>query len=106
MAADVVITTIERVGLQRRDSMESTRRSFFKEFFVRKTVTLVAEVQKCYRQAESDAEYFQSFENSYPLISEYMQFMDDEVKTLGIDTEGKSKHEVAEEIYHKTQGRN
>ena len=31
--------------------------------------------------------------------------MDDEVKTLGIDTEGKSKNEVAGEIYRKTQER-
>lgn len=82
--------------------MESTRRAFFREFFVRKTVNLVAEVQKSFRQAESDAEYFQSFENSYPLISEYMQFMEDEVKTLGIETDGKRTHEVAEEIYRKT----
>ena len=85
--------------------MESTRRMFFRKFFLREAVTLVAEVQKSFRQAESDAEYFQSFENSYPLISEYMQFMDDEVKTLGIDTEGKSKNEVAGEIYRKTQER-
>jgi hypothetical protein len=103
MAADVVITTTERVGLQRRDSMVSTRRSFFKEFFVRKTVTLVAEVQKSYRQAESDAEYFESVENSYPLISEYMEFMDDEAKKLGIDTTGKTKLEIAETIYNNTR---
>ncbi len=74
--------------------MEPTRRSFFSKFFVRKTFNLVFEMQKSYRQAKSDGEYFHSFESGYPLISEYMQFMDDEANTLGIDTRGKTKLET------------
>ncbi len=32
-----------------------------------------------------------------------MQFIEDEAKTLGIETGGKSNHEVAEEIYRKAR---
>jgi hypothetical protein len=89
--------------MTRRENMESTRRGFFRDFFVRKTVAAVSDFQKAFKQAESDADYFQSFENSYPLISEYMLFMEDEAKALGIETEGKDSHEVAKEIYLKTR---
>ncbi len=93
----------EGVKLWKRGDMDPTRRSFFKDFFIRKPVTFAAEIQKSYRQAESDAEYFSSVETGYPLLSEYLQFMDDEANTLGIDTDGKSRLEVAEEIYRKTR---
>lgn len=81
--------------------MDKTRRKFFKEYFIRDTVKLITKARKAFEKGEATAEYFESFETAYPLISETMLFMDDEVEELGIDITGKSKLEIVEEIYSK-----
>jgi len=43
--------------------------------------------------------YFDSFENCYPLISEAGEMLIDEALNKGINIEGKSKHEIARELF-------
>jgi len=81
--------------------MDKKRRKFFTDYFIRDTVKLIQEVQKAFQEEKAKENYFQSFETAYPLISEYMLFADDEVKKLGIDATGKTKLEIAKEIYGK-----
>ncbi len=83
--------------------MDKERRKFFTDYFIRDTVKLIQEVQEAFQEEKARADYFQSFESAYPLISEYMLFADDEVKELGIDATGKTKLEIAKEIYEKTK---
>ena len=83
--------------------MDEARRKFFKDYFIRDTVKLIHEVREVFQEEKAKEDYFQSFETAYPLISEYMLFADNEVKELGIDTTGKTKLEIAKEIYEKTK---
>ena len=81
--------------------MDKSRRKFFKDYFIRDTVKLIGKAQEAFKEEKARAEYFHSFETAYPLISETMLFMDDEIKALGIDTTGKTKLKIVEEIYLK-----
>jgi len=84
--------------------VDKSRRTFFNEYFVKNTIRFVTEVHKAYEDTKNDLDYFDSFESAYPLISESYSFLEDEVKRLGIDTTGKSKLEIVEEIYQKNKG--
>lgn len=79
--------------------MDKSKRNFFKKFCLGDTIRLISDVQESYKEALSDTDYFDSYENCYPLISEYSYFLEDEVKELGIDVTGKSKQEIVEMIY-------
>ena len=81
--------------------MDKERRKFFTDYFIRDTVKLIQEANEAFREEKARADYFQSFETAYPLISESMLFIDDEVKELGIDPAGKTKLQIVEEIYLK-----
>jgi hypothetical protein len=43
--------------------------------------------------------YFDSFENCYPLVSEGGEMLIEEALNKGISIEGKSKHEIARELF-------
>jgi len=81
--------------------MDESKRKFFKDYFIRDTLKLVRKTREAFKEGEEREGYFDSFETAYPLISETMLFMDDEVKELGIDTTGKDKLEIVKEIYSK-----
>jgi len=81
--------------------MDKVRRMFFKDYFIRDTVKLIQEAREAFQEEKARADYFESFETAYPLISETMLFMDDEVEKLGIDITGKTKLKIVEEIYSK-----
>ena len=81
--------------------MDKKRRKFFTDYFIRDTVKLIQEVQEAFQEEKATADYFQSFETAYPLISESMLFIDDEVKELGIDPTEKTKLQIVKEIYLK-----
>jgi hypothetical protein len=83
--------------------MESARRNFLTKFAMRRAAKLVSEVCEAYQQGASEAAYFDSYTTSYPLISEYAYFIEDETKSLGIDTANKSDAEIAETVYAKTR---
>jgi hypothetical protein len=92
--------------------MDRSRRNFFRKYclgnaakFVSDVHTLVSHVHTSFKEAESDTDYFDSYETCYPLISEYSYFLDDEVKDLGIETDGKSKLDIVKTVYEK-KGRN
>lgn len=81
--------------------MKQSRRNFFRKYCLGKTVKLIDDVHKSFKEAESDADYFDSYESCYPLISEYSYFLDEEIEDLGIETAGKSKREIVEMVYKK-----
>ncbi len=81
--------------------MNPKRRNFLKKFALRNAAKLAGEVCSAYRQGASEAAYFDSYTSSYPLVSEYASFIDEEVEALGIETEGKSAAEIAETVYAK-----
>ena len=86
--------------------MKTSRRLFFTSDIVKKLAELGGEMKAAFREGEGKTGYFSSFESCYPLVSEYAYFVDDEVKSLGINTEGLSSEQVAEIIYsaaHKKQ---
>ncbi len=56
--------------------------------------------------AESSAmapDYFESFETCYPLLSEAGDLLMEEASRLGIDTRGKSRLEIAREVFQTTK---
>jgi len=81
--------------------MDESKRNFFKDYFIHDTLKLIQKTMVAFKEGEEKEGYFDSFETAYPLISETMLFMDDEVKELGIDTTGKDKLEIVKEIYSK-----
>ncbi len=81
--------------------MDRSRRHFFQKYCLRSAVKLIDEVNKSFKEGAADTDYFDSYESCYPLISEYSYFLDDEVKSLGIETTGKSKLQIVESVYGK-----
>lgn len=82
--------------------MKLTRRRFFSQFSLKNAKDKLQDAHESFeedRKARSETSYFDSYENCYPLISEYSYFIDDEVKELGIDTEGKSNLEITQAVY-------
>jgi len=82
--------------------MIKSRRDFAKAF-LKKTFERLTEAKSAYERGISEAEYFQSFENAYPLISEYYNYLDEEAQRLGIDTSQKSKLDLAREVYMQNE---
>jgi len=81
--------------------MGQSRRKFFKHYCLGGALTLIDDVQNTFNEAESDVAYFDSYETSYPLISEYSYFLKDEIEDLGMNIEGKSELEIVEAVYEK-----
>ena len=81
--------------------MDDSRRRLFTSDLVKSITRLVVEVKDSYQKAKKEHDYFESYENCYPLISEYSYFIDDEVQNLNIDTEGKSPLEITQEVYNR-----
>jgi 5'(3')-deoxyribonucleotidase len=84
--------------------IDRSRRRFFSDVFVKKAVRLAIDTYDAYQEATADADYFDSFESAYTLISENMPFIKEEAARLGIDTAGKSKLDIVQEIYEKNRG--
>jgi hypothetical protein len=81
--------------------MDKTRRRFFKDYLIRNTLKTIKEAQESYQRGKTEAEYFESYETAYPLVSEYMSFLDEEAQKLGVETAGKTNLEITKEIYSK-----
>jgi hypothetical protein len=78
-------------------AMDRSRREFLKKDVFAEVSRLAREVANSYEEKEED--YFDSFEKCYPLISEAGEMLMDEAIKQGIKTEGKSKMEIAREIF-------
>jgi hypothetical protein len=78
-------------------TMNRSRREFLKRDVFTEVFRLAKEVVNSYEEEEGD--YFDSFEKCYPLISEAGEMLIDEAIKHGIKTEGKSKPEIARQIF-------
>jgi hypothetical protein len=85
--------------------MEPTNRRFFTSEVLRKAFSLASEIKGAYKEGQHSSDYFESFESCYPLISEYAYFIDDEVKTLELDTHGMNSKEITQQVYELNQKR-
>jgi hypothetical protein len=78
-------------------SINRSRREFLKRDVFTGVFKFAREVAESYEEKEDD--YFDSFEKCYPLISEAGEMLMEEAIKHGIQTQGKSKLEIAREIF-------
>ena len=83
--------------------MDMGRRRFFSRSLLQKALRCFSDTKNAFERGQSEAEYFESFENAYPMISECYNFIEEEAQKLGIDTQNKSKLELAREIHMTLQ---
>jgi hypothetical protein len=82
--------------------MDESRRNFLVRDLWRETVRLFREEFSPAPGKEDLPEredYFESFETCYPLLSEAGPLLMEEARRLGLQTEGKSRIEIAKEIF-------
>lgn len=83
--------------------MEPSKHRFFTSEVLRKALGIASEIKEAYQEGQRSSEYFEPFESCYPLISEYAYFIDDEVKTLELDTDGMSPMKITQQVYEINQ---
>jgi hypothetical protein len=82
--------------------MDKSRRHFLTKGLPAQTIRFLNELADSYKSSESiekKEDYFDSFENCYPLLSEAGDLLMEEAVKQGIETKGKSKLEIAKEIF-------
>ena len=94
-----IIDDLQKITGKGNTLMDPGRRKFFTNTLLRKTLDCVTETKSAFQRGMSEAEYFRTFENAYPMISECYDFLEEEAEKLGIDTRDKSKLEIAREIH-------
>lgn len=82
-------------------AIDKTRRQFFIRDICSQTLIFLKEIVGSYKEEEAEEKenYFESFENCYPLLSEAGDLLMEEAIKQGIETKGKSKLEIAKEIF-------
>jgi len=82
-------------------AIDKTRRQFLARDIFSQTLIFLKEIVGSYKEEEAEEKenYFESFENCYPLLSEAGGLLMDEAIKQGIETKGKSKLEIAKEIF-------
>jgi hypothetical protein len=78
-------------------SINRSRREFLRRGVFSEVFRFAREVADSYGEKQED--YFDSFEKCYPLISEAGEMLMEEAVKHGIQTQGKSKLEIAREIF-------
>jgi len=89
----------KRGGLMK---MDKGRRDFLTKDFFTEAIRFFNEMADSCESRESVEEkedYFESFEKCYPLLSEAGGLLMDEAIKQGVETKGKSKLEIAKEIF-------
>jgi hypothetical protein len=84
-----------------------SRRDFLTRGIFTQTMRFLNEMMLSYKREEELGEkedYFDSFEKCYPLLSEAGEMLMEEALRQGIEVEGKSRLEIAREIF--SSGRN
>jgi hypothetical protein len=82
--------------------MDKSRRDFLRKDLINQTIRFFNELADSYKSrgsTEAKEDYFDSFENCYPLLSEAGDMLMEEAIKQGIETKGKSKLEIAREIF-------
>lgn len=82
--------------------IDKSRRDFLTKDLLAQVIRFFSELADSYKSKESiekKENYFESFENCYPLLSEAGGLLMEEAIKQGIDTKGKSKLEIAKEIF-------
>jgi hypothetical protein len=82
--------------------IDGSRRDFLKRDLFLQAMKCLNEMLASNRKGEPlepKEDYFDSFEKCYPLLSEAGPLLMEEATKLGIQTEGKSKWEIAKEIF-------
>lgn len=82
--------------------MDKDRRDFLRKDLLNQAIRFFNELADSYKSRDSTEgkeDYFDSFEKCYPLISEAGEMLMDEAIRQGIETKGKSKLEIAKEIF-------
>ncbi|MGB9628089.1 MAG: hypothetical protein ACP5Q4_04240 [Candidatus Caldatribacteriaceae bacterium] len=82
--------------------IDKSRRDFLTKDILAQVIRFFSELADSYKSKESierKEDYFESFEKCYPLLSEAGGMLMDEAIKQGIETKGKSKLEIAKEIF-------
>lgn len=82
--------------------INKSRRDFLTRDIFSRTARFLNEMVNSYTKdgsLEKENDYFESFETCYPLIAESGDMLVEEAIKLGIQVEGKSKLEIAREIF-------
>jgi len=83
-------------------TINKSRRDFITRDIFSRTARFFNEMVNSYTKdgsLEKESDYFESFETCYPLLSEAGEMLVEEAIKLGIRIEGKSKPEIAKEIF-------
>ena len=85
-------------------SVYKSRRDFLTRDIFTQTLRFLNEIVLSYKREEEIGEkddYFDSFEKCYPLLSEAGEMLMEEAHKQGIKVEGKSRLEIAREIFSR-----
>ncbi len=79
---------------------DKSRRDFLTRDLISTVMGLFGDVRNQPREcAITTPDYFKSFETCYPLLSEAGELLMEEAIRMGIDTQGKTKLEIAKEVF-------
>jgi len=86
-------------------TMDMQRRRFFTSYPFALLDTFLKELSGFTQIKDNNVKdhYFDSFENCYPLLSEAGEMLIEEALKRGIIIEGKSRHEIAKELFQSLQ---
>lgn len=82
--------------------VRKSKRDFLTRGMFAETMRYLNEMLAPYKKEdhlEEKEDYFESFEKCYPLLSEAGELLMEEAAKQGIQTEGKSKLEIARELF-------
>jgi hypothetical protein len=81
---------------------DKSRRNFLTRDIFLRGARLLTELANAFKEPQSQDEkedYFDSFEHCYPLLSEAGELLMEEAARRGIPVEGKTRMEIAREIF-------
>jgi hypothetical protein len=82
-------------------TFDKKRRTFLTKDLIRGIAGLIANGTRNDVRDESEYDYFNSFETCYPLLSESGELLMEEALKKGIDVRGKSKMDIAREVFSR-----
>jgi hypothetical protein len=80
-------------------TFDKSSRNFLMEDLILIVRGLLGEVRNPEPEAAMEPDYFESFETCYPLLNEAGEMLTEEARKMGINVEGKSRLEIAREVF-------